>query len=381
LHVLSASAWVGVLLGVVLVREADLRRAGVLAFASVAVLGATGVTRAAFELTGVTQLWGTPYGRALLLKTGLLLGALVLGFLLRRRVQYRAGVELALVAALVVAVSVLVELRPGRNVVAAPRSVAQASEPSKPPPSPPAGALVLARASGPLGIAVAVEPRRVTAIVLSPAGGGLSGLDVTIQGEGTRTCGSGCYEADVVHGRTVTVAAAGFGPTRTARFAVPAHAPPAEDLLRRARAAYDALRSVVYRERLASDETHVIVAHWRLEQPNRIEYSIAGGAAGIVIGDRRWDRETPNAQWVESAQTPLPQPATNWNYAANAHVLAQTPSTTTVSFVDPTVPAYFTVTFDRKTLRPRVLHMTASAHFMTDTYLGFNAPRAIRPPR
>jgi hypothetical protein len=62
-------------------------------------------------------------------------------------------------------------------------------------------------------------------------------------------------------------------------------------------------------------------------------------------------------------------------------VLAQTPSTTTVSFVDPTVPAYFTVTFDRKTLRPRVLHMTASAHFMTDTYLGFNAPRAIRPPR
>ena len=62
-------------------------------------------------------------------------------------------------------------------------------------------------------------------------------------------------------------------------------------------------------------------------------------------------------------------------------MLAQTPSTTTVSFVDPTIPAYFTVTLDRRTLRPRVLHMTASAHFMTDSYLGFNEPRAIRPPR
>jgi copper transport protein len=381
LHVLSASAWVGVLLGIVVIREADLRRAGVLAFASVAVLGATGVTRAAFELTGLTQLWGTSYGRALLVKTGLLLGALVLGFLLRRRARYRAGVELALVAALVVAVSVLVELRPGRNALAAPASVAQPSQPSKPPPPPPAGALVLAHDVGPLGIAVAVEPKRVTAIVLSPAGGGLNGLDVTIQGQGTRTCGSGCYEADVVRGRTLTVVASGFGPTRTARFALPARTPPADDLLRRARAAYDALRSVVYRERLASDEAHVIVTHWRLEHPNRIEYAIVGGAGGIVIGDRRWDQETPNGRWIESPQTPLPQPATNWNYAANARVLAQTPSTITVSFVDPTVPAYFTVTFDRTTLRPRVLHMTAPAHFMTDTYLGFNAPRAIRPPR
>lgn len=386
LHVLSAAGWIGVLLGLVAIRpadlrRADLRRAGVLALASVAVLGATGITRAMFELTGPAQLWETSYGRALLVKTGLLLGALALGRLLQSRVARRAGVELALVAALVVAVSVLVELKPGRNVAHRPSSVAQASQPSRPPPPPPPGAIVLAREAGPLGIAVAVQAQRVTAIVLSPAGGGLSGLEVTIDGRSTSVCGSGCYAAHVVPGRTVTVEVAGFGPTRTAIFALPARAPTAGALVRRVRAVFSSLRSVTYRERIASDESHALVARWRLEQPNRIMYTIAGGAQGIVIGNRRWDRDTPNGRWIESAQTPLSQPATVWTSATNAHVVAQTSSTLTVAFVDPTIPAYFTVTLDRQTLRLRVLHMTASAHFMTDSYLGFNAPRAIRPPR
>ncbi|HEX7527434.1 MAG TPA: hypothetical protein VF327_14050, partial [Gaiellaceae bacterium] len=245
----------------------------------------------------------------------------------------------------------------------------------------PAGAVVLAREAGPLGIAVAAEAQRVTAIVLSPAGGGLSGLDVTIQGRSARACGSGCYAADVAPGRTVTVAVAGFGPTRTASFALPVQAPSAAALVRRARAAFRSLRSVTYRERLASDEAHVLVTRWRLERPNRIAYSIADGAQGIVIGNRRWDRDAPDGRWIESVQTPLTQPAAQWASATNAHVLARTASTTTVSFVDPTIPGYFTITLDRQTLRLRALHMTASAHFMTDRYLGFNASRAIRPPR
>jgi hypothetical protein len=62
-------------------------------------------------------------------------------------------------------------------------------------------------------------------------------------------------------------------------------------------------------------------------------------------------------------------------------VIGRTSRTTTVSFVDPTVPAYFTVTIDRYTLLPRLLHMTASAHFMTHRYVSFDRPRAILPPR
>jgi copper transport protein len=381
LHVFSAAAWIGVLVGLVAVRGADLRRAGMLALASVALLGATGITRAVYELTGLSQLWETSYGRALLVKTGLLLGALALGWLLRRRVEQRAGVELVLVAVLIVAVSVLVELRPGRNVVSVVQAVANASQPSAPPPPPPAGAVVLARESGSLGVAVAVEAKGVTAIVLSPAGGGLSGLSVAINGHNSLACGSGCYSADVAPGRTVTVSVGGFGPTQTVRFELPAHTPVADAFVRRAASLYRSMSSAVYTERLASDETHAIVASWRVEAPGRVEYSIAGGGAqGIVIGDRRWDRATATGAWAESEQTPLHQPATQWTYAVNAHVLARAASTITVSFVDPTIPAYFTATFDRRTLRPRVVHMTAASHFMTDRYLGFNAPRAIRPP-
>ena len=101
-----------------------------------------------------------------------------------------------------------------------------------------------------------------------------------------------------------------------------------------------------------------------------------------MIGNRRWDRATPDAAWRESAQTPLPQPATQWNAATNAHVDRATPATKTVTFVDPTTPAYFEVDVRRARRCCRAsVHMTAAAHFMVDRYMRFNAPRAIYPPR
>ena len=381
IHLVAAAAWVGALVGLVLVRGADLRRVGALAVAAIALLGVTGVTRAAYELASASQLWSTSYGRAILVKSALLLAAVLGGWFARSRPRDRALVELALVAALIVAVSVLVELRPGRNATADSGPV-QAAQPAPAPPPPPADAVVLASEAGPLGVAIAVQPKRLTATVLSPAGGGLSGLVVHIDGALADACGSGCYTAvGVAPGRIVSVEVEGFGPRQQASFAVPLDAAPADALVRRARIVYRDLRSVSYRERLASDVTHALVAHWILEKPNRVEYSIAGGAQGIVIGERRWDRETPAARWVESPQSLLPQPATQWTHATNAHVLGQTPTTTTVSFVDSTIPAWFTVVFDRRTLRPHELHMTAAAHFMVDRYLSFNAQRAIRPPR
>ena len=260
--------------------------------------------------------------------------------------------------------------------------MAVAAQPSPPPPPPAPGAVVVADEAGPLGVAIAVEGKRLTATVLSPAGGGLTGLRVHIDGALAVACGSGCYRTvGVAPGRIIVVQVDGFGPTQSVSLGVPLETAPADALVRHARAAYRALRSVTYRERLASDVTHAIVAHWTLEKPNRIEYTIPGGAQGIVIGAKRWDREKPTGRWIESSQTPLPQPATQWTHATNARVLDQTSTTITVSFVDSTIPAWFTVRFDRKTLLPRFLQMTAAAHFMVETYRTFNAPRAIRPPR
>jgi copper transport protein len=122
LHVAGAAAWVGALVGLVALRGASHRRAAALAVAGLLLLGVTGIVRASFELLHPSQLWDTSYGQALLVKTGILLVALAAGWMLRARLRRRAAVELVLVAALVVTVSVLVTLRPGRNVVAIQRA-------------------------------------------------------------------------------------------------------------------------------------------------------------------------------------------------------------------------------------------------------------------
>jgi hypothetical protein len=243
------------------------------------------------------------------------------------------------------------------------------------------GAVVLGRELGPLGVALQLEPKRTTAVVLSPAGGGLSGLGVSIGGKRARACGHGCYRVDAASPGSIDVEVQGFGPTLSTSFDRPSAPRAADALLRHAAARYRSLRSVFYVERLASGPTRTVTSLWRLERPDRVSYVIPGGAQGIVIGNRRWDRSTPDASWHESAQTPLVQPTTAWTGAANAHVIADTGETKTVTFFDPQTPAYYEATFDSSTLLPRVVRMTAAAHFMTDRYVRFDSPRAIFRPR
>jgi copper transport protein len=111
LHVTAAAAWVGVLVGLLAIRPPSPRRAAVLAATAVAVVAVTGIVRACYELVAVSQLWTTSYGRVLLVKTALFATALVVGYLWRTR---RAAAELVVVAFIVLAVAVLVQLRPGR---------------------------------------------------------------------------------------------------------------------------------------------------------------------------------------------------------------------------------------------------------------------------
>jgi hypothetical protein len=179
----------------------------------------------------------------------------------------------------------------------------------------------------------------------------------------------------------VDVEIGGFGETLTTTFALPQRARPAGLLLRRAGRRYRALKSVFFVEHLSSSPSHDLTSLWRVEAPNRVSYSIPGGAQGIVIGSRRWDRNAPGSAWVGSAQTPVSQPTPPWSEVTNANVIATAGRTKTVTFVDPTTPAYFEVTFEARTLLPRLVRMTAAAHFMTDRYAGFNEPPEIVPPR
>lgn len=143
LHVWAAGIWLGGLLGLALalrtLRAADLsagpslasalaRRFSRLALAAVALVALTGLGRALVELTSVSQLWSLGYGRAILVKTGLLAAVLAVAWVSRSRLlphltrpgaagqlTATAVAELGLLVAVVGAVAVLTDLRPGRS--------------------------------------------------------------------------------------------------------------------------------------------------------------------------------------------------------------------------------------------------------------------------
>jgi putative copper export protein len=388
-HVAAASVWLGGVVALALSlhasggRAATARRFSRLAVVSVVVLGATGVVRALSELSSFSQLWTTGYGRALLVKTGLLAALVTIGWVNRYRLIPRAafdalrrnvGAELLLFAGLVIAVALLTDLRPGRDRTA----VAAVAVAKGPPPLPAREMVVQATEAGDYALALAVKPPGEEVTVLGPDGTGVNGLDVTINGVRAGACGSGCYGAFVPLRGTATVVVNG---TDAVVFRIPAHPRPATALVARATRAFRALRSVDYLERLASSPRDRVVSDFTLERPNRLEYRIHGGASGIIIGSRRWDRDR-KGPWVPSAQTPTPQPEPIWaGHVTNAFLLETTASSYVVSFMKPLGPTWFTVRLDRRTLLPRELKMTTTAHFMTHIYTSFNASPRIRPPR
>jgi hypothetical protein len=127
------------------------------------------------------------------------------------------------------------------------------------------------------------------------------------------------------------------------------------------------------------------VSTWRLQAPDRLAYQIKGGWAGIVVGERRWDRSPHGRRWVPSAQSRLPQPVPFWAAVADAHVLGKATlrgrSALLISFFDPQTPAWFRVALDERTLHTLDLRMVTTAHFMHDAYSSFNTAPPVTPPR
>lgn len=384
-HLAAAAVWVGGLAWLAYVvpraaadgeeRLAAARRFSAIALLAVTVLGVSGVGRAVTELGAVDDLWTTSYGRALLVKTGIFLTVIAVGARNRRRLaagvdRLRTTVRVELVALLGIAVAVafLTQLRPGRDTptaAAAPRAAA-------PPTLPPLDAVVSAQELGRDAVAVGRTPQQLEVTVLDPNGNGADGLEVTVDGAGTTSCGSGCYAASPPSGATVDVRVGG----RRLVFHVPANAPDATARLARVAAAYRAQRTVVYRERLASSPTNAQLTQFVLVAPDRLRYVIAGGPQAIVIGPRRWDRATPTGRWVETPQSPLQVPHPAWYAATNARLVAPG----TITFLDRAIPAWFTVHLDADGRLPRRLEMTAAAHFMVDRYASFGSSRSIEPP-
>jgi hypothetical protein len=235
---------------------------------------------------------------------------------------------------------------------------------------------------------VALSTRRaagrlsLVATILSPNGFGFDGLPVRFSVEGgpavaAHPCGAGCYAASLVappDARSVEVVVSG----RRVRFPVyPGR--PAAALVARATRVFASLRSVIFDESLASSPTNRIRTRFEVVAPDRLAYRIAGGQEAIVIGSHRWDR-SPGGRWIRSSQSALRLPSAPWSRVRDARLVGATGRVWRVAFLDPTVPAWFEVKLDKRTLRTLDVHMTAAAHFMHERYRAFNAPLHIGPP-
>ena len=385
-HLASAAVWLGGLIAIVYVlprstdddatRRSAVARFSAAALVSVVVLGATGIVRALTELSAVSQLWSTSYGRALLVKTAIFVPLIGVGWLNRAvlmrvfaRLRRSARVEVVAIVGIVVAVAILTELAPGkkaaRSLAAAPLAAAL------PPALPPRDAVVDARELGSVAVAVAREPRRTTVTIIGPDATGVDGRDVRVDGATATRCGSGCYRAPSPVTGPLRVSVG----DRTLTFDIAATAPDATALVARITRAYRASRTIVFDETLASSPTNAQTTRFTAVAPNRLSYQTRGGGpAAIVIGARRWDRSADNAPWQPSSQTPIDVTAPYWTKPTNAHLVGPN----TITFLDRKIPAWFRVTF--RGSRPTVQHMTAAAHFMTDRYVGFDVAAEVSPP-
>jgi Copper resistance protein D len=366
--------WLGGLVTLLVVGRTAVATVSRNALAAVTLLAVSGVLRALTELRAFDQLWTTSYGRALLVKSALFVPLVALGFVNRTRLlalfdrlRRNVRVELVLLAVVVGTVTVLVQLRPGK---AAPRAATQQAITAPQPPALPHAGVVDARELGALAVALARTPTAATVTLLGPDGTGASGRAVRIDGRAATPCGAGCYRAPAPSG-PVRVTVDG----RALTFEVAARAPSARAMLARATRLYRGARTIVFTESLRSSPSAGVVSRFEVVAPDGLRYTIRGGPQAVVIGTRRWDRDTPTGQWQESQQTRLDVTQPYWRHPTSVHLVAPR----TLTFMDRTIPAWFRLTLDAQG-RPRTLHMTAAAHFMRDDYARYGVPVVLSPP-
>lgn len=263
-------------------------------------------------------------------------------------------------------------------------------------PTPPPGAVVFARQAGRDVLGLGVVPRRGQTLVQASVVrfdekrvresvrfrvSGPGGSHATA---GATACGNGCYRATVPVAKPerITVSRSGHKPLT---FAMPAAWPPPSGaaIVRRAAKVWLGLNTLVFNDSLGDGKVTLNTV-WKVVAPDRLAYRIDTGEQSIIIGDRRWIKPSGAKKWITQQQSPVSQPQPFWSHVRNAHILGSVTArgrpAWKISFFDPDTPGWFTVLVDKETGHTLELWMTATAHFMHDTYRGFDKPLAIVPP-
>lgn len=401
-HIAAAAIWLGGVteLGYVALADREqlwrrARRFAPLGFAAAGTLAATGIYSAWIHVGHWSALTGTPYGRTVLVKSGLFFAALGLGafnHLTTRHGHSRWGsitLEPGVLAMLVAVAAVLV------NVAPPPPTAQAAAAPSLSAAAPLAGAEInLAAPAGHTIIAIAASPRRLQVSAIAYNDKPASDAHLAVQHDPAlhfAHCGSACLTApwNPTQGRQrVSVLVSEHGVQRRVDFDL--HWPPGRDqstLLDTAIRNMTRLRSVHLQEVVSSGFGGSPASTRGVYQPGHALRLVGDNGFGLVtIGNTSWQRAPNGQSWQ---RLPKPQRINLFgNYAqegaTNVRALEMTRldgrGVVVLGYWVPGQRYWYRLWIDparRLILRDQII---TPGHYLTDRYHDFNKPARIRPP-
>jgi copper transport protein len=410
-HLIAAGLWAGGIAALAALRPPGGWRSSetrvLLARFTPVALGAFGVTVVAGGLEAIAQLgsiqalFGTAYGRVLLVKMALVALMLPLSAMAWRLKRPHVRVEAALAAAVIGAAALLSSFP--TPPTAAARQVAEDAAASPAAGLPSGDELTMAGAAGSDLVGLSLSPgrpglNRATIYVLPVDGSAVAkGIAANIAVNGVYkalgTCGDTCRQTtiDIKQGDQVWVDLLDGAGSAEAKFTIPIlPAPSGNALLTQLETAMKALTAYQYNELLNSGSA-TIRGSYSLVAPDRETWttvSVEGVGTVIWIGTTMYLQNGQGQPWVRQTSPAPTVPFFTWDQftpLSNAHVIGQqtlegVPTTIVASFgTSQATPVWFTFWIDANG-RVRQVAMDAPSHFMTDTYTSYNKPVDIAPP-
>lgn len=254
------------------------------------------------------------------------------------------------------------------------------------------GTLTLAEQARDVALFVTARPGGPIELIVLAGEGHLSSgaVRATVDGRGVdlRTCGGDCFRIaePVLQGSPTTIAVTigrAGKPSSTTVVRLPARLPPSGDaVLERAQRTMHALRTLRYRETLTGGLGGTVIGRFQVQAPDRLRIDSNFNEHIILIGKTRWTQS--NGEWSKSLFPGTRQPAFAWDGPAHARLLARPrlgKGRGWVLAIPKTGPdpVWFRLLVARSG-HVREMRMITRAHFMTQSFGGFNRPVSIQAP-
>lgn len=444
LHLLAGAVWLGGIAVLTLLwlprlraRGHELRRAvmrellprfGRVALPAFMLVALTGAVNAYIQVRHPSLLWGSSYGRTLIVKSAVVCVIALLSYThvfrlrprllasnphpdatLERRHWQLIGSEPLVGITLAVTVALLVSFPAQAQVTAASALTANSHVACNPCvlPLPTAEQLAVADYAGPDLVAAWLQRRdgrlegqvRVLGIDGQPAP---TSFEIQGAAAASPSCGPGC-RTFAIPGTPATLGVI-LNPDRQERIVTlpawwqPSDSSQARQILDRAQVTMRRLHSVSQSELVNSVPGVSALTRYRLQAPDRLAWTARALRTGqrprfedaqVVIGNRRWSRLSIASGWQhQSTHGTLPFSMPTWfTWTTNAEMvrLLGTRRTregriATIALMDPGVPAWWTLYISERNGHVLAARLITPGHSVTDHFSEFDSAPPILPP-